>query len=88
MKVSIKSSYFRVKARFKFVSYGMLIWYDKNDTYHEEKVVSVDGNYAQFYEAIYESLVNGAEPLVKEWQTIELMHQLEAACESLEQQFD
>ena len=122
LKVSIKSSYFRVKGRPKFVAYGTkgmfikeeedrqeadlkrfylpcghpdfgkdgpqdygtLIYYDDEGKYHEEKVVSVDGSYAMFYDALYETLVNKKAPLVRPEQTIELVRYLEAACESLE----
>lgn len=122
LKVSVKSSYFRVKPRPKFVAYGTkgmfikegedkqeqdlkrfylpkdhpdfgkdkpedyatLIYYDDEGNYHEEKVISVDGNYSKFYDALYETLVNGKEQEVKPEQTIELMRELEEACAVLE----
>ena len=106
-KVSVKSSYFRIKSRPSFVvygkkgmfihekkdlqerdlkrfympqdhedfgkdqpeDYGTLTYYDDNGVYHEEKVPSVNGSYAMYYDALYETLVHGKEPLVKPEQT-------------------
>lgn len=123
LKVSIKSSYFRVKSRPKFIAYGTrgmfikesedrqeldlkrfylpaghpdfgkdrpedygsLIYYDEFGGYHEEKVPSIHGDYARYYDALYETLVHDASPLVAPEQTIELMHQLETAVRTLEE---
>ena len=113
-KVSVKSSYFRVKARPSFVvygtrgmfvkeskdrqeedlkrfympdhadfgldrpeDYGTLTYYDDDGVYHEEKVVSEKGDYSRFYDAVYESIVNGAEQLVTPEQTMAQMKMLE-----------
>lgn len=122
LKVSLRSSYFRVKSRPRFVAYGTkgmfvketedrqeedlkhfylpeghpdfgkdrpaeygtLIYYDDEGNYHEEKVVSEQGNYARFYEGIYETLVNNKPQVVTPEQTIELMHQIEQASLQLE----
>lgn len=111
LKVSVKSSYFRVKSRPSFVvygrkgmfekygkdrqeadlkkfylpkgnpdfgmdspeDYGTLIWYDDEGVYHEEKVETVKGDYGYYYDALYETLVNGKEQLVKPEQTKLLM---------------
>ncbi|GAB2319406.1 Gfo/Idh/MocA family oxidoreductase [Alkalibacterium sp. s-m-22] len=98
LKVSVKSSYFRLKERPSFVvygtkgtfikeskdrqeehlklfymptnedfgldlpeHYGTLYYMSGDGQYHEEKVVSEKGSYSYFYEALYETLVNGKE---------------------------
>ena len=114
LKVSVKSSYFRVKSRPSFVvygkkgmfekynkdlqetdlkkfylpeghpdfgmdtpaEYGTLIFYDDEGKYHEEKVETVKGDYGYYYDALYETLVNGKEQLVKPEQTKLLMKML------------
>ncbi len=113
-KVSVKSSYFRVKSRPKFAiygkkgmfiketedrqeehlklfympgnegfgqdrpkEYGTLTYYDDNNQYHEEKVVTVQGDYAKYYDALYETLVNNKAPLVKPEETLLVMEMLE-----------
>lgn len=119
VKVSVKSSYFRLKERPSFVAYGDkgvfikaskdrqeedlkkfylpdqadfgldrpqdygVLSYLENGKYHEEKVVSEVGDYSLFYEALYDTLANGAEPLVKEEQTLLLMALLEEGIASL-----
>ena len=116
LKVSVKSSYFRVKSRPRFVlygkkgmfvkqtedrqeehlkifymptkdhpdfgvdrpeHYGVLTYYDDNGDYHEEKVISVNGDYARYYDALYETIVNGAPKLVRDEQALALMSVLE-----------
>ena len=121
LKVSIKSSYFRVKSRPSFTvygtkgmfiketedrqeadlkkfylpaghddfgqdlpeHYGTLIYYDEAGLYHEEKVPTVTGDYARYYDALYETIINGAPPLVTKEQTLEQMRILEKAEENL-----
>ncbi len=63
--------------------YGTLIYYDENGQYHEEKVVSEVGDYACYYDAVYETLVHGAPQCVKPEETILLMEYLEAGMEGL-----
>lgn len=114
MKVSIKSSYFRIKTRPSFVvygkkgmfvketkdkqeadlkkfymptnedfgldnpeDYGVLTYIDDEGKYHEEKVVSENGDYSLFYQALYDTLVNGKEKLVKDEETIRQIEMLE-----------
>lgn len=114
VKVSVKSSFFRVKPRPSFVAYGTkgmfvketedrqeehlklfympgnpgfgmdqpqhygtLTYYDENDVFHEEKVVSEQGDYGRFYDRLYDSVMVGAEPLVKPEETLALMEILE-----------
>lgn len=112
-KVSIKSSYFRIKRRPSFVVYGKkgmfiketpdrqeehlklfympenedfgkdqlehfgTITYIEDGVLKEEKVQSVDGDYGRVYDALYETIINGKEPVVKEEETLFVMDILE-----------
>ncbi|MEG0592852.1 MAG: Gfo/Idh/MocA family oxidoreductase, partial [Coprobacillus sp.] len=106
-KVSVKSSYFRIKERPSFIiygqkgmfvkekkdkqeehlkvfhmpdnedfgvdlpsEYGTLTYYDDNNVFHEEKVVSEVGDYARFYDALYDTIILGKEKLVTDEQTL------------------
>ena len=62
----------------------MLTYVDDNGVYHEEKVVSEQGDYARYYDALYETIINGKEPLVKREQTEYLIRMLEEAVADLE----
>lgn len=121
LKVSVKSSYFRIKARPKYAvygkkgmfvknsddrqeadlkkfympgqpgfgtdspeEYGVLTYMDDNGVYHEEKVVSEQGDYARYYDALYETIINGKAPLVRREQTEYLIQMLEEAVAGLE----
>lgn len=64
--------------------YGVLTYVDDAGVYHEEKVVSEVGGYDRFYEALYETLINGKEKLVKDEETIRLIEILETAAKTLE----
>ncbi|MHC5249259.1 oxidoreductase [Enterococcus sp. LJL90] len=114
MKVSVKSSYFRLKERPSFVvygkkgvfvketkdrqeedlkkfymptnadfgidlpqHYGTLTYMDENGNYHEEKVVSEVGDYSRVYQGVYETLINGADKIVKDEETIRQIEILE-----------
>ncbi|WP_455684281.1 oxidoreductase [Thomasclavelia sp.] len=114
LKVSIKSSYFRVKERPSFVvygdkgcfiksskdrqeehlklfylpgspgfgidrieDYGTLSYYDDKGNYHEEKVVSEVGDYGNVFDGLYETIIEGKEPRVKDEQTLLQMEILE-----------
>ncbi|WP_342566239.1 Gfo/Idh/MocA family oxidoreductase [Paenibacillus sp. FSL R7-0345] len=115
LKVSVKSSFFRLKARPSFVAYGKkgvfvkhtidrqeehlklfylpqghadfgldtpdhygtLTYLDDEGNYHEEKVVSVKGDYARVYDDIYEVIVNGREKVIKDEETVAVMEILE-----------
>jgi predicted dehydrogenase len=107
LKVSVKSSYFRIKERPSFVvygkkgmfikhgkdkqehhlklfympdnadfgqdlpeDYGVLTWMDETGVYHEEKIVTVQGDYARYYDALYDTIINGNEKLVKNEETL------------------
>lgn len=114
LKVSVKSSYFRLKERPSFAvygtkgtfikdtkdrqeehlklfymptnkdfgvdlpeHYGTLYYMDQERQYHQEKVVSEKGSYSRFYEALADTLLNGAEKLVKDKETIRQIEILE-----------
>lgn len=107
LKVSVKSSYYRIKSRPSIVvygkkgmfehvkkdkqeehlknnifpgqkgfgeetpdEYGTLSYYDDMGVYHEEKVPSVKGDYAYYYDKLYETIVLGQEKLVKDEETL------------------
>lgn len=120
LKVSVKSSYFRVRSRPSFVvygkkgmfekydkdrqeadlkkfylpkghadfgidapeQYGTLIYYDESG-YHEEKVESVRGDYGYYYDALYETIMNGKEQLVTPEQTLLQIEMLETGVRDL-----
>lgn len=121
LKVSVKSSYFRLKDRPSFVvygkkgvfvketkdrqeehlklfympdqpgfgidqpqHYGTLTYIDAAGDYHEEKVISVDGDYGRYYDALYETIINGADPLVAKEQTLLQIQMLEEASAGLQ----
>ncbi len=122
MKISIKSSYFRIKERPSFVvygkkgmfvkqtkdrqeehlkmfympdhedfgidlpeHYGVLTYIDEQGDYHEEKVISEVGDYSRVYEGIYETLVNGAEKVIKDEETILQMKILEEGIKGIQE---
>ena len=64
-------------------NFGTIIYYDDAGNYHEEKVPSERGDYARFYDALYETIVNGKPQLVTEAQTMAQMKILEAAGKNL-----
>jgi predicted dehydrogenase len=123
LKLSIKSSYFRVHERPSFVvygkrgmfikeskdrqeehlklgylptnadfgrdrpaDYGTLRYYDAQGEYHQESVISCQGDYGRYYDALYASIMLGNEPLVSAQQTLCQMQILEDGIQSLEQQ--
>lgn len=114
LKVSVKSSYFRVKERPSFIiygdrgcfvkaskdrqeehlklfylpgspgfgvdrieDYGTLSYYDDEGNYHEEKVISEVGDYGNVFDGLYETIIEGKEPRVKDEQTLLQMEILE-----------
>lgn len=112
-KISVKSSYFRIKRRPSFIVYGKkgmfiketpdrqeehlkmfympenedfgkdefehygTLTYMENGIIKEEKVPTVNGDYGRVYDALYETIINGKEPVVKNEQTLGLMEILE-----------
>ncbi|ENZ5656314.1 Gfo/Idh/MocA family oxidoreductase [Enterococcus hirae] len=122
MKISVKSSYFRIKERPSFVvygkkgmfvkqtkdrqeehlklfyfpdhqdfgidlpeHYGTLTYMDQNGYYHEEKVISEVGDYSRVYEGVYETLINGAEKIVKDEETLLQMNILETGIKEIQE---
>lgn len=65
------------------VNYGTLTYYDEDGNFHEEKVKTVDGDNGRYYDALYETIINGAAPLVTEEQTMMQMRILAEATEGL-----
>ena len=62
--------------------YGTLR-YEDEDGWHEERVVSVRSSYAQFYDALYETVAHGASQLVKPEETLAQLRILESGIKSL-----
>lgn len=120
LKVSIRSSYFRVKRRPSFIVYGtkgmfirqdedqqerdlkrfylpdhddfgsetedqwgILTYVDETGALKEEKIPTVYGDYGRYYDALYETILNGAPPLVKPETSIRLMEILETGIQKL-----
>ncbi len=52
--------------------FATVTYYDENG-YHEEKVVSVQGDYARLYDTVYRAIVKGEAPFVKPEQTLAVM---------------
>lgn len=65
--------------------YGVLTYIDEQESYHEEKVISEVGDYSRVYEGIYETLVNGAEKVIKDEETILQMKILEEGIKSIQE---
>ncbi len=120
LKVSVKSSYFRIKTRPSFVvygkrgmfvkekkdkqeehlkmfympgqdgfgidapeDYGTLTYYDDAGVYHEEKVVSVPGDYGRVYDSIYDCIIEGKPQVITHEQTLLQMQMLEEGVKGL-----
>ena len=64
-------------------NFGTLTYYDEDGHYHEESVETVEGDNGRFYDALYETVINGAQPLVTEDQTMAQMRILARATEGL-----
>ena len=65
-------------------NYGTIFYYDDAGEYHEEKIKSERGDYAKFYDALFETIINGAPPLVTEEQILEQIKILSDAGKNLE----
>lgn len=120
LKISDRSSYFRIKERPSFTvygkkgcfikytkdlqerdlkhfympdnkdfgldtpeEYGTLMYYDENNVYHEEKVISERGDYGRYYDAFYDTIIHQAPPLVTEEQTLLQLEMLEEGIKNL-----
>ncbi|MGC3797809.1 NAD(P)-dependent oxidoreductase, partial [Enterococcus faecium] len=58
---------------------------DEQGSYHEEKVISEVGDYSRVFEGIYETLVNGAEKVIKDEETILQKKILEEGIKSIQE---
>lgn len=58
--------------------YGTIRYLDDSGAMREERVMSARTSYAQFYEALYDTVAHGAEQLVKPAETLAQMRILEA----------
>ena len=65
------------------VNFGTLTYYDEAGHYHEESVETVTGDNGRFYDALYETVINGAPQLVTEEQTMTQMRILAEATKDL-----
>lgn len=120
MKVSVKSSYFRLVPRPSFTvygkkgvfvkqdmdrqeidlkhfympdhedfgidrpeNYGTLTYMDDQNQYHQEKVVSVNGDYSRVYQGLYDAIINHKSKTVKDEETIYQIHMLETGIKQL-----
>ena len=63
--------------------YGVLRYYDEGGAFHEERVETVRSTYSGFYEALYETVANGASQLVRPEETIAQLRILEDATKEL-----
>lgn len=63
--------------------YGVLTYLDQEGQYHQEKVVSQVGDYSLYYQALYETLAEGAPKLVKDHETLLVMEMLEEGLKTL-----
>lgn len=57
--------------------YGTLTYVDAAGERHEEKVPSIPGDYARFYDGVHASIVEGAEKIVRDEETIAVIGILE-----------
>lgn len=64
--------------------FGTLVYYDDAGVYHEEKVPTEKGDYALYYDALYETIKNVKPQLVKKNDTLEQMRILEQCARVLE----
>ena len=64
-------------------NFGTLTYYDEDGHYHEESVETVTGDNGRYYDALYETIINGAPQLVTEEQTMAQMKILADATKDL-----
>ncbi|MDV7693526.1 Gfo/Idh/MocA family oxidoreductase [Pediococcus parvulus] len=57
--------------------YGTLTYYDDNQNYHEQKVVTINGDYSRVYAGVYATLAEGQKKLIKDEETIQQIKMLE-----------
>lgn len=59
------------------IHFGTIVYVDEVGQYHEEKVVTHQGDYSLYYLKLYDTLENGKQKLVKDEETLEVIHILE-----------
>ena len=59
------------------------MYYDVNNVYHEEKVISERGDYGRYYDAFYDTIMHQTPPLVTEEQTLLQLEMLEEGIKNL-----
>ena len=64
--------------------FGTLTYYDEENQFHEEKVPSISGSYAYYYDSLYETVMERKPPLVSEEQTLCQMEILEDCIKRIE----
>lgn len=64
--------------------YGIITYVDEDDRYHGEKVISEVGDYSRVYEGVYETLINGAEKIVKDEEILLQMNILEEGIKAIQ----
>ncbi|CCK85194.1 Protein of unknown function [Lactobacillus equicursoris DSM 19284 = JCM 14600 = CIP 110162] len=57
--------------------YGTAYYYNEHDEYVEDLIKTVNVDYSRYYEAVYDSIVSGAAPLVKPEETLKQLEILE-----------
>ncbi len=63
--------------------YGTITYYDKDNNYHEEKVVTLRGDYGRVYDDLYEAIINGKEKTITDKQTLLQLEILERGVRDL-----
>lgn len=63
--------------------YGTITYYDENGGFHEEKVVSINGDYGRVYDDLYEAIVNHKEKTITDEQTLLQLEILEQGVSGL-----
>ena len=63
--------------------YGTLIYYGDDHQYHEEKVVSVQGDYGRVYDDLYNAIIHGQEIKITPEETLLQMEMLEQGVKGL-----
>ncbi len=63
--------------------YGMLTYVDDDGQYHQEKVPTVRGDYGRVYQGVYATIVDGAQKVTTDDETLLVMQMLETGVKNL-----
>ncbi len=63
--------------------WGTLVYLDDDDLRHEKRVETVRTSYSRFYDALYETVANGAPQLVCPQETLAVMRMIEQGAKDL-----